>query len=76
MQRGDALAILDIDFRAGTNQQIGCFNVIAIHGPVQRRRAVHLSGIHIRLLLQQCAQGSFIGLHHRIRDIATADSKY
>ena len=75
MQRGDAFTVFRIDFRAGLDQHIQCFQIIAIHGPVQGCRAIGLRSIDIGLLLQQCANGGFIPPHHRVRNIATTAGK-
>ena len=71
-QWSNPLAVCHIRLCARANQKIGCFEVFPVHSPVQRRRTVHLNGIHIRLLRDQGANGRRVTSHHRVCNVTSA----
>ena len=49
IQRRGAFAIGQLDIGPGGDQQVGHLEIVAIGGPLNRRRAVGLRGVHDRL---------------------------
>ena len=75
IQRCDAVAVCDIYLCACPKQQVHHFQIVFVHGPVERGRAIHLRRVHIRFLLNQGSDGRLVSLHRRIGDVASAGSK-
>ena len=73
MQRGQlhgrgAFTIWNFRVRAGRDQQIGKFKIVAVSRPFDRRGAIGLRRIDIGFLLQQRLDGGAIAVHGRVRD--------
>ena len=52
------------------DEQVGGLDVVAIDGPVERRRAVELRCVDVGLLLQEPAQRGLVAFHHRVGHVA------
>ena len=72
VQRGDALTGHHVHLCPGAYQQIRNFEVIPIHGPMERCRAIDLCGVHVGFLLNECFKRGSITLHCCVRDIRAA----
>ena len=68
VQRRHSVARRGADLRAGANEQLCRVDVARAGGPVQRRRAVRLSGVHVRALRHQRSDARPVRPHGRIRD--------
>ena len=55
-QRRGAEIVRGVHVGAGANQQIGALEIVAIAGPVQRRRAVGFGGVDVGTLLSSAAR--------------------
>jgi hypothetical protein len=57
------------DPRTSANQLVGHVEIVALGGPMERRAAVDLRGIDVRLTRQRCAHRVAIATLGRIGDI-------
>ena len=74
-QRRDAVPVRDFDIRAGSNQQIHGVNVVALGGPLQRRRAVHIGRVDVGTIAQQRAYGSCVVPPGRVHQREISDAR-
>jgi hypothetical protein len=74
-QRRDAVSILRVGLSAGANPQLDNLEVVAIHGPMKRSRAVELGRIHIGFLFEQIPERSLVSLHDRVCNITAPGCK-
>ena len=69
-ERRERFAVGRVDLRAGGDEQAGGLEVVAIDGPVERRRAVDLRCVDVGVLLQQPAQRGLVAFHRRVGHLA------
>jgi hypothetical protein len=69
-QRRGAFAVRRLHIGAGLDQKIGDGQVVPVHRPVERRRSVHLRGIHVDFRPQQLADRVRITFHDGVGDFA------
>ena len=66
-QRRGSRTVRGRDLRARANQQVGGLQVVGLHGPMQRGRAVDLRRVDVSLLLHQAPDRRPVAIHGRVR---------